>query len=246
MRARILAAVVVATSVALSTGCSGSSGPSGGQGGGHITVLAASSLTDAFAAEAKAFQERTGTSVTTSFAGSPDLVAQVKEGAPADVIATADTTTIQGIASSLVAPSKVFVHNRLVIVVAKGNPHHITSVADLADAGLTVVLADPSVPAGNYAQQVLSAQHVTVHPASLELDVRSVLTKVQIGEADAGIVYATDAASAAAKVDAIPIRGAPIATYPIGALTDNGQPFVDFVLSAPGERIMQHYGFLPP
>jgi molybdate transport system substrate-binding protein len=114
------------------------------------------------------------------------------------------------------------------------------------------------VPIGNYARQSLAKlaadpaygagfdQKVLANLKSNEPDVKGVVSKVQLGEADAGIVYATDAASAAGKVDAIPIRGAPIATYPIGALTDNGQPFVDFVLSAPGERIMQHYGFLPP
>jgi molybdate transport system substrate-binding protein len=222
--------------------CSGSSGPRSGHG--KLTVFAASSLTDAFTAEGDAFRKKTGTTVTFSFAGSQDLVAQIQNGAPADVLATADPATMDTVSSSLDGASRTFAHNTLVIVVAPGNPRHVRRLGDLEH--VSVVLGDPTVPAGKYAAQALAAAHVTVHPKSFELEVRSVLTKVELGEVDAGIVYATDARSAGPKVASVPIADSPLAVYPIGALTSSGKAFADFVLSAPGAAIMHRFGFLPP
>ena len=158
--------IALAALVALSlAGCSSSSS------GGHraakpktvkLTIFAASSLTNAFSAEAAAFAEKTGDQTTFSFAGSQELVAQVKQGAPADVVATADTKTMGQIPGG--AAAQVFARNRLVIVTAHGNPKHVTGLSDLARSDLTVVLAAPSVPAGKYAAQALASAHVTVHP----------------------------------------------------------------------------------
>ena len=230
-------AVVAVTSLVLVAGCGGSS--SGGGSGGSVTVFAAASLTDAFNA-----MDQAGTKF--SFAGSQDLVSQIQNGAPADVIATADTTTIGQVADQLQSPAQTFARNTLVIVTAPDNPQHVKTLADLAKPKVQVVLADPSVPAGKYAAQALQDAHVSVHPKSLELDVRSVLTKVETGEADAGIVYVTDAKSAGSKVASTPVTDSPVATYQIGALDDDGKAFVDYVLSEPGQAVLQRYGFLSP
>ena len=246
MKARTAAAVALA--VLAVSACSGSSGAPAAKRsttpGAHITVFAASSLTNAFAAEAAAFTQETGQQTTFSFAGSQELVAQVKQGAPADVVATADLPTMRKLPAG--SSARVFARNRLVIVTAHGNPRHITGLADLGRAGLVVVLAAPTVPAGRYAATALAAAGVTVHPKSLEDNVRSVLTKVQLGEADAGIVYATDAKSAAKSVTTVAIPNAPVASYPVLALRPVGQAFADFLLSTEGQAILARFGFLPP
>lgn len=229
MRARLAMTAVL---VVVACGCSGG-------GSGSVTVFAAASLTDAFNAI-----DRSDTNF--SFAGSQELVQQIQDGAPADVIATADTTTMQQVADRLTTPPVTFASNGLAIVTAPGNPEHITSLADLARPNLHVVLANPSVPAGKYAAQALQDAHVTVHARSFELDVRSVLTKVEIGEADAGIVYVTDAKSAGPKVSATPIADSPLATYQIGALDSSGRAFVDKVMSSSGQAVLHRFGFLSP
>lgn len=237
MTGRPLQALVAAVCAVAVAACGGSS--SGGARGGSVTVFAAASLTDAFNGLAQS-------DARFSFAGSQDLVSQIQNGAPADVIATADTTTIAQVADQLESAPKTFARNSLVIVTAPGNPQHLTTLADLANPKVQVVLADPSVPAGKYADQALSDAHVTLHPKSLELDVRSVLTKVEVGEADAGIVYVTDAKSAGAKVSSTPIADSPIATYQIGALDKKGESFVALVLSPSGQSVLHRYGFLSP
>jgi molybdate transport system substrate-binding protein len=237
--------IVLSALAVVMAGCGGTNSVAGPRSnGGTVTVFAASSLTDAFTAEAKAFERKTATHVRFSFAGSQELVTQVQQGAPADAVATADTATMSTAADSLVDPARPFARNTLVIAVADGNPRHINGLSDLTK--VTVVLADPSVPAGKYAAQALTDAHVSIHPKSLELDVRSVLTKVELGEADAGIVYATDARSAATKVSAVPIADSPVAVYPIGALTARGTAFAAYVRSPAGLAILHRFGFLPP
>jgi molybdate transport system substrate-binding protein len=243
---RVAASVVGALLVLAASACGGGSSNGSGSAGSHITVFAASSLTDAFAAEGTAYKAaHPGSSVTFSFGASSDLATQVQQGAPADVIATASTTTMDTVTKQLASPPTTFARNKLVIVTEHGNPKHITTLADLARPDLAVVLAAAGVPAGDYARQALSDAHVTVQPKSLETDVRGVLTKVELGEADAGIVYVTDAKSAAGKVSSVPIPSAPIATYPIGAIDAKGKPFVDFVRSPAGAAILAKFGFLP-
>jgi len=233
---RALAAVVLTTSL---TAC-------GGTSTSHtITVFAAASLTDAFTAEAEAYTKQTGVHVRFSFAGSQDLVAQLNQGAPADAIATADMATLDKVVAKHEATA-LFARNRLVIVTAPGNPKHIGDTGDLARHDVVVVLAAPTVPAGKYAAAALQAAHVTVRPRSLEDNVRGVLTKVELGEADAGIVYASDAKSAGAKVGTVALPTSPVATYPAAALDAAGRSFVDFLTSTEGQAILARFGFLPP
>src|SRR3954470_9999912 len=174
---------------------------------GPLTVFAAASLTEAFNDEKTALgSTKPDLSLTYSFAGSQALVQQVQQGAPADVFASADQKNMQKlVAAGLVDPPKVFAQNKLEIVVAPGNPKHVTGLPDLARSDLDVVLEDPSVPAGNYSQQALTAAGVTVHPKSLELDVKSTLAKVTSGEADAAIVYVSDVKSAGSKATGVAI-----------------------------------------
>ena len=167
-----------------------------------ITVFAAASLTEAFtAAQTLVPQVRP----TFSFLGSQQLVTQLAQGAPADVVATADEPSMQRLVDArLVDPPVTMARTTLDIAVAAGNPERVTSLADLARPGLDVVLADPSVPAGRYAQQVLGRAGIRVTPRSLELDVRATLAKVTSGDADAALVYATDVRAAGSRVMAVP------------------------------------------
>ena len=213
----------------------------------RITVFAAASLQPAF----EKIAGQSHANATFNFAGSQTLTAQLTEGAQADVFASADTAHMKTVqdAGLIDGSPHVFAHNRLQIAVAKGNPKHIHSLSDLARNDVVVVLADASVPAGRYAQQALAKARVKVKPVSLELEVTAVLNKVALGEADAGIVYVSDVVSSG-KVDgiAIPDVDNVIADYPIAILT--GAPdktaaktFVDYVLSAAGQGVLEQAGF---
>ena len=240
--------------LALTAAACGAADPAASSGGEprEISVFAASSLTDAFTQLGEDFTAaHPGVTVTFNFAGSNDLVAQLQQGAPADVLATADTGSMDD-AGDLAGTPQAFAGNKLVVAVPPGNPEHITGLADLARDDLKVVLAAPEVPAGKYAQEVLAAAGVTVKPVSLEVSVKGVVTKVSLGEADAGIVYVTDVEAAQGKLDGVVIPGAVnvIATYPVAALAASEHPedaraFVDLVLSAEGQKVLADYGFLP-
>ncbi|MFD9563773.1 molybdate ABC transporter substrate-binding protein [Streptomyces sp. NPDC059994] len=218
-----------------------------------LTVLAAASLTDVFKTAGAAYEkEHPGTRVTFSFAGSQELAAQVKQGAPADALVTADTKTMDGLKSDTGAAT-VIAGNRLVIATGKGNPKKIGALKDLADTKLKVVLAAPEVPVGRYSKKVLDAQKITVRPVSQEPNVRAVLTKVELGEADAGIVYKTDAATATGKVDAVEIPDAQnaVAQYPAATLkasknADAAAAFVQWLSSPEAQKILQDAGFQKP
>ncbi|MFE9254207.1 molybdate ABC transporter substrate-binding protein [Streptomyces sp. NPDC006879] len=218
-----------------------------------LTVLAAASLTEVFKAVGAAYEDsHPGTKVTFSFAGSQALAAQVKQGAPADVLVTADTKTMDGLRKET-NPTAVIAKNRLVIATAKGNPHRINEVKDLVDARLKVVLAAPEVPVGRYSKKVLDAQNLTVHPVSLEPNVRAVLSKVEWGEADAGLVYRTDVAAAKGKVTEVQIPDASnvVAQYPAATLKTTKNPgaataFVSWLTTPPAQRIMLEAGFQSP
>ncbi len=216
-----------------------------------VTVFAAASLQPAFDKIASRLNLNRQIQVTYSYAGTQTLTAQLTQGAQADVFASADPahmTTLQN-AGLIAGTPKLFAHNRLEIAVAKGNPKNIHGLADLARNGIVVVFADPSVPAGKYAQQALAKAGVMVKPASLELQVTAVLSKVALGEADAGIVYVSDIVTSG-KVDgvAIPDNQNVIADYPIAEL-DKAQnrtaadAFIAYVLSPEGQSMLVAAGF---
>ena len=209
-----------------------------------LTVFAAASLQppfDKIARQAKV-------DARFNYAGTQTLTAQLTQGAQADVFASADTAHMKTVqdAGLLASPTKIFAHNRLEIAVEKGNPKGIHTLADLARPGLVVVLADPSVPAGKYAQQALAKAKVTVHPASLEPQVTGVLSKVSLGEADAGIVYVSDIVTSG-KVDGVevPDDDNVVADYSIASLSRRSaaDQFIAFVLSSQGQAILVNAGF---
>lgn len=213
----------------------------------ELVVFAAASLTAPFTAS-----EYPGLSVTYSFAGSQQLVAQITAGAPADVVATADQDTMARlVATNLVEPPTTFAQNTLQVAVAPRNPKAITALSDLARPGLKVVLADPSVPAGRYAVQALDKAGITVRPVSLELNVTAALGKVTSGEADAAVVYVTDVAGAKGAVTGIDIPPAHniVASYPVAVVRATRNPvaaraFVDQLLHGPGRDALRAHGFL--
>ena len=232
-----------------------SAGPITGCGGGaddeRVVVFAASSLTDAFESIEHEFERANpGIDVVTNFGGSSSLVAQLADGAPANVLATADEATMER-ATAASEPSGepvVFAHNSLVIAVEAGNPLGVEGLADLVDVPI-VVLAAPEVPAGAYAAQVLARAGVEIIVASYEQNVRSVVSKVALGEADAGIVYRTDViATGAVEAVEIDAEANVDARYSIVAVTDDdgAESFVDFVRGDTGQRVLAEAGFGSP
>lgn len=243
---------------ALVAACGADGGPTatGATPSGTLTVFAAASLTDAFTEIGEAFTDlHPDLDVTFSFGGSADLVRQIDEGAPADVFASADLSNMDALteAANHASEPVVFATNRAEIIVAAGNPEGITGVTDLTRDDLVVIGCSPEVPCGHYAQQVLANAGATVTFKSLEQNVRAVVAKVTIGEADAGIVYATDVRSAgqAAEGVAIPADINVVAEYPIVVTKEPrnaaaAQAFVDFVLARDGQEILARHGFQSP
>ncbi|MFF2786073.1 molybdate ABC transporter substrate-binding protein [Streptomyces sp. NPDC058049] len=219
----------------------------------NLTVLAAASLTDVFKAAGAEYEKtHPGTKVNFSFAGSQELAAQVKQGAPADVLVTADTKTMDGLKTDVNDPT-VIARNRLVIATGKGNPFKIDDLKDLSDTKIKVVLAAPEVPAGRYSKEILDKQGVMVKPVSQEPNVRAVLSKVELGEADAGLVYRTDAETAKDKVVAvdIPDDQNAVASYPAATIKDSKNPaaadaFVTWLAGPEGQKYLQDAGFQKP
>jgi molybdate transport system substrate-binding protein len=254
VRARFIAilAAVAATCAACGSSAPAATTPSALSG--SITVFAAASLTDSFKALSSAFQAaHPGVTVQFNFAGTPTLVTQIEQGAQVDVFASADTTNmdkLKGDGFTLGTP-QVFAHNQLEIVVAPGNPRGITGLADLAKAGVIYISEAATVPAGKYSLQALAKAGVTVTPKSLETDVKSVVSKIELGEADAGIVYTTDVKAAGSKVQGVPIPAAynVVATYPLIAVkgTKNSalaDAFIAFVVASAGQSTFESFGFL--
>jgi molybdate transport system substrate-binding protein len=249
---RLLA--LVSTLVFVAAACGGAIQPVAPAG--SVTVFAGSSLTDAFKKAGEQLKVKNpGTDFVFNFGSSSTLATQIINLAPADVFASADDVNMQKVVDAKLndgAPA-IFLSNRLQIAVAGGNPKQIGGLSDLARPGLIVVLAGPTVPAGRYALEALQKAGVTVRPASQEVDVRAVLNKVVLGEADAGIVYVTDVKSADARVTGVGIREQHqvIARYPIAVVKDSKNPrlakaFVDYLLSDEGQRLLADYGFSRP
>jgi molybdate transport system substrate-binding protein len=221
-----------------------------------VTVFAAASLTDAFTELGEAFTaENPGVEVRFNFAASSELVTQIGEGAPADLFASADLSTMTKLtdAGNNGSEPVVFTTNLAQIIVEAGNPEEITGVDDLADDALVVISCAPEVPCGRYAQQILENAGVAVTFDSLEENVRAVVSKVTLGEADAGIVYVTDVIGAGGAADGveIPAEVNVVAEYPIAVTREAPNPegaeaFIDFVRSDAGQAILTSYGFVAP
>jgi molybdate transport system substrate-binding protein len=221
-----------------------------------LNVFAAASLTASFRAIAAAFEAaHPGTTVALNLAGSPTLVQQIREGAPADVFAAADEANMQKLvdAGAVAGTPQIFARNLLQIAVAKGNPLHIAGLADLVRPGLVVVLCGETVPCGHYTVEAFGKAGLTPPAGSREPDVKAVVTKVGLGEADAGVVYVTDVRGASDRLEGVglPTAHNVDARYPIAALRDAAhadatRAFIAFVLSDPGRKILGDYGFLPP
>ena len=256
MRSRLMSLMLAATFLAACGSSAGgvSTSPSGTPLNGTISVFAAASLTTAFNALGASFQTANpGVTVKFSYAGTPTLVTQIEQGAPADVFASADTTNMDKLSADgfTTGGSKVFAHNQLEIVVGPGNPKGITGLSDLAKPGVIYISEAATVPAGKYSLQALATAGVKVTPKSLETSVTAVIGKIELGEADAGIVYTTDVTAAGSKVQGVLIPAADnvIATYPIAAVKGTANlavanGFIAYVLSNRGQSTLATFGFL--
>jgi molybdate transport system substrate-binding protein len=249
--------MVLLTLLLLIPACAGQLAEGGGESeSGQLIVLAAASLTEVFQSLEEPFTVlHPNASPKFSFESSSTLAAQVQQGVQADVIATADEETMGELKSAglLEEPPQLFALNELAIIVEAENPRNVRELADLADPSLKVVLAAEEVPAGAYARQSLQAAGVEVQPVSLEEDVKAVVSKVSLGEADAGIVYVTDAKAADSAVSSVPIpeEHNVIARYPIAVLKDapnqnHAEDFVALVLSEDGGEALTEAGFNLP
>lgn len=228
-----------------------------------VTVFAAASLNEAFSEIGKAFEAgHPGVNVIFNFAGSPTLRTQIEQGAQADVFASADETNMQQLASEkMVNISHIFTRNQLIVILPPNNPAGISKLQDLARPGLKLVLAGENVPAGKYARQMLEQMDTAygasfedkalANVASNEEDVKQVVAKVQLGEADAGIVYTSDAIAAPElKTIEIPAGLNVVAQYPIASLNNSpnatlADEFIAYILSIDGQVILKKWGFLP-
>ncbi|MFA9431447.1 molybdate ABC transporter substrate-binding protein [Egicoccus sp. AB-alg2] len=277
MRVRLVTALTVLATLLLAVACAGTTGrPEGGAADpdaadsgradadtettstplrGELLVFAAASLTDVFEELGSLLEDaHPELTVTFNLAGSQTLAGQLVEGAPADVFASASGTQMDAVAEEgLVDEPVPFATNRLAIVVEPDNPLGIRTLDDLARDDVVLVLAGEEVPAGQYAAQALEQAGVEVSPASLEVDVRAVLGKVVLGEADAAIVYESDVVVAGDTVQGIDIPDGDnvFATYPVATVTDARNPdaaaaFVDLLRSPEGTEVLERYGFGVP
>ncbi len=256
-RIGIVATVVSPVLVAGLIGCSPKSPSSQtSPATGKVMVFAAASLKPAFTQISQQFKNRNpGIGVDFEFAGSSDLATQLTQGATADVFAAADTAQMDKVSKAglLTGNPTNFASNTLVIVTVPGNPKTINSFADLAKPGLNVVICQQPVPCGAATQRVEDSTGVRLNPVSEELSVTDALNKVTSGQADAALVYVTDAKSAGNKVATVnfPEAASAVNVYPIGVLKKaplaaEAQKFVDLVTSPTGEQILAQAGFAKP
>ncbi|MFJ8005690.1 molybdate ABC transporter substrate-binding protein [Streptomyces fagopyri] len=223
---------------------------------GTVTVFAAASLKESFTTLGKDFETaHPGTKVTFNFGGSDTLAAGITGGAPADVFAAASPKTMAIVTdkSDAVGTPAIFVRNQLEIATLPGNPDKVASLKDLTKSGLKVVLCDKTVPCGAAAQKALDASSLKLTPVSYEQDVKSALTKVELKEADAAVVYKTDVNAAGDKVEGVefPESAKAINDYPIALLKDApnaaaAKEFIALVRSPEGQKVLTAAGFLQP
>jgi molybdate transport system substrate-binding protein len=241
--------LVVGATVLLLAGCAAPA-QEAEQLAGTLTVFAAASLTESFDEIAFAFEQaHPDVDVVLSYGGSSGLATQIVEGAPADVFAAASPATMATVVDAGVAEGPVdFATNSLEIAVPVGNPAGIEGIADFANPNLTLAICAVEVPCGAAAQRVFDALGITAAPDTLEQDVKSVLTKVALGEVDAGLVYRTDVLAAGDAVEGLEFAEADQAPnrYPIVAFTDLGAAFVAWVLSDAGQAVLAEAGFGAP
>jgi len=257
-----LAAVLAVTLSACGGGSPGDSGASGGTGAAPapeartLNVFAAASLTETFTALKAQFEtDNPGVTVQLNFGGSSDLAQQIVNGAPADVFASANDSTMKTVSDADLVDGQptVFATNVLQIATVPGNPKGIATFADLARPDLTVVVCAPQVPCGAATEDVEKATGVTLSPVSEESDVKSVLSKVSTGNADAGLVYVTDVRSAGDDVHGVsfPEADQAVNDYPIAVVAgapqaDLGRSFVQLVTGDVGKKSLQAAGFGTP
>ena len=219
---------------------------------GTVTVFAAASLNESFAVIKEAFEDANpGIEVVYNFGGSSGLAEQIVQGAPADVFAAASPATMTTVTDAELADAPIeFATNTLEIAVPVGNPGNVTGLADFANDDLAIALCAVEVPCGAAADKALTAAGITAAPDTLEQDVKAVLTKVELGEADAGLVYVTDVAAAGDAVEGVEFAEAAdaVTAYPIATLTeapnsDAAAAFVAWVLSGAGQAVLAEAGF---
>ena len=257
-RFAVIAAALIAAAIA---GCSSSdtggsaSSASPASSTGTITVFAAASLTESFTQIGKQFEAaHPGDTVKFSFGPSSGLAEQITSGAPADLFASAAPGNMDDVVSAGDASSpQNFAKNTMEDATPPDNPGHVESVKDLADDSVKVALCQPQVPCGEVAAEVFKNASITVKPVTLQPDVKSVLTQVETGNVDAGMIYVTDVQAAGSKVHGVEISAADNAStlYPIATITSSkhksiAQAFVSYVLSPAGQQVLASAGFEAP
>ncbi|MFE6055186.1 molybdate ABC transporter substrate-binding protein [Kitasatospora sp. NPDC056446] len=245
-----------ASNAASSAGASAASAGSVPKASGAVTVFAAASLKETFTELGKKFEAANpGSKVTFNFGGSSSLATSINSGAPADVFAAASPATMKTVTDAGGASGQpaTFVKNTLTIAVPKGNPKHIAGLKDLTGSGVKVALCAKEVPCGAAAQTALKAAGVDLTPVTLEQDVKGALTKVELGEVDASLVYKTDVQADAAKIDGVdfPEADKAVNDYPIAALAkapnkDGAAAFVAYVQSPEAKQVLTAAGFQAP
>lgn len=263
---RIVLLTAAAAAATLLSGCgagpsasagstSSSSSGTGSSLSGTLDVFAAASLTEAFTRLGNEFHAaHPGVKVVFNFGASNVLATQITQGAPADVFAAASTTTMDTVVQAGAASDpKTFASNLLEMATPPDNSAGVTGLADLAKASVKVAVCQAQVPCGVAATKLFAKNQLVVHPVTYEVDVKSVLTKVELGEVDAGLVYQTDVHAAGSKVHGIPIPAADnvSTTYPIAALAGSqdkaaADAFVAYVLSPSGTAALTDAGFTAP
>lgn len=266
-RCRVPLAALLGVSLALSGSSVHAAQPQRvSQAGGTLTVYAAASLKNAFTTIGAQFDKANGSATRFSFGGSDTLATQIVQGAPVDVFASANQSQMNVVVAKglVTATPTVFVHNKLVVIVPKNNPAHIYNLADLGSPDVKLVLAAPTVPVGKYARAAFAVMahdaafgpnflaRIQSNTASNETDVTAVAAKVQLGEADAGVVYVTDVTAKVAPLVteiAVPAVYNQTATYPIAPTKNAANPslartFVSYVLSAAGQLALKQAGFM--
>jgi len=251
----IAAALAAVAAAGCSSSGSGSSSPSPSPSGGTITVFAAASLTESFTQLGKQFEAaHPGDTVKFSFGPSSGLAEQITSGAPADVFASAAPANMDQVVSAGDASNpQDFAKNTAEVATPPTNPGNVTSLNDLAKKSVKVALCQPQVPCGVVAAEVFKNAGITVKPVTLQPDVKSVLTQVETGNVDAGMVYVTDVKAAGSKVKGVPIPASDNAStlYPIATISSSkhkseAQAFMNYVLSSAGQQVLAAAGFEKP